>query len=169
MHVPSSEGLKCSAPEICIEILDNRFNLSIIGIIYSYSITRLQGHAMITKLKLKPGQRGTKKLAAEYGDALVCVRYRYDNAKKVRHKTIELIVESKPWTAPAPTFADTDLVPVYIGFSDIASREIAREAKGRWDPEQKLWLISYGRIKGTELEKHIILDAFPQSSKRKSI
>ena len=51
---------------------------------------------MITKLKLKPGQKGTKKLAEEYGDALVCVRYRYDEAKQVRHKTIELIVESKP-------------------------------------------------------------------------
>jgi len=29
---------------------------------------------MITKLKLKPGQRGTKKLAEEYGNTLVCVR-----------------------------------------------------------------------------------------------
>jgi hypothetical protein len=120
---------------------------------------------MITKLKLKPGQKGTKKLAEEYGDALVCVRYRYDEAKRVRHKTIELIVESKPWTAPAPSLTDTDHVPVHIGFADTVSREMAKAAKGRWDPKQKLWLIRYGRIKGTPLEKHIILDAFQRGRK----
>ncbi len=125
--------------------------------------------AMLTRLKLKPGQKGTKKLAAEYGDALVCVRYRYDEKSGTRFKTVELIVESKPWTAPAPSFADTDLVPVYIGFSDKDSREIAKEVKGRWDPDQKLWFIRYGKIKGTALEKHIILDAFLKPRKQKSI
>ena len=124
---------------------------------------------MIARLKLKPGQKGTKRLVAEHGDALVCVRYRYDEQKGLRYKTIELIVESKPWTAPAPQFADTDLVPVYIGFADTTSREIAKTAKGRWDPDQKLWLIKYGSIKGTDLEKHIILDAFSKSGKSKSI
>jgi hypothetical protein len=58
-----------------------------------------------------------------------------------------------------PHYTDTDLVLVFIGFSDLASREIAKAPKGRWDPDQKLWLIQYGRIKGTELEKHIILYA----------
>ncbi len=124
---------------------------------------------MITRLKLKPGQKGTKKLAAEYGDALVCVRYRYDEKNRTRFKTVELIVESKPWTAPVPTFVDNDLVPVYIGFTDTASREIAKAAKGRWDPDQKLWVIRYGSIKGTALEKHIILDAFSKPGKPKSI
>ena len=124
---------------------------------------------MITKLKLKPGQRGTKKLAEEYGKTLVCVRYRYDEKSGMRFKTVELIVESKPWTAPTPHFAGTDLVPVFIGFSDKDSREIAKAAKGRWDPDHKLWFIQYGRIKGTELEKHIILDAFSKSKKQKSI
>ena len=123
---------------------------------------------MITKLKLKPGQRGTKKLAEEFGNALVCVRYRYDEKSGMRFKTVELIVESKPWTA-TPHFADTDLVPVFIVFSDRASREIAKTAKGRWDPDQKLWFIRYGRIKGTDLEKHIILDAFSKSGKPRSI
>lgn len=98
---------------------------------------------MITRLKLKPGRKGTKKLTAEYGDALVCVRYRYDEKSGMRFKTVELIVESKPWTAPTPKFSDADLVPVLIGFTDTASREIAKAAKGRWDPDQKLWLIRY--------------------------
>jgi hypothetical protein len=30
------------------------------------------------RLHLKPGQKGTKQLLAQYGDRLICVRYRYD-------------------------------------------------------------------------------------------
>ncbi|RMD79129.1 MAG: hypothetical protein D6823_05000, partial [Chloroflexi bacterium] len=52
---------------------------------------------MRTRLKLKPGQRGTKKLQALYGDRLICVRYRYDAESGRRLKTIELIVEEKVW------------------------------------------------------------------------
>ncbi|WP_322512865.1 hypothetical protein [Chloroflexus sp.] len=55
---------------------------------------------MRTRLKLKPGQRGTKKLQAMYGDRLVCVRYRYDAEHGRRLKTIELIVEEKAWLPP---------------------------------------------------------------------
>jgi hypothetical protein len=50
---------------------------------------------MITRLKLKPGQKGTKSLVEKYGDDLVCVRYRYDNASRTRIKTVELILERK--------------------------------------------------------------------------
>ncbi|MGQ9480368.1 hypothetical protein [Chloroflexus sp.] len=53
---------------------------------------------MRTRLKLKPGQRGTKKLQAMYGDRLVCVRYRYDIETGRRFKTIELIVDEKAWS-----------------------------------------------------------------------
>lgn len=53
---------------------------------------------MRTRLKLKPGQRGTKKLQAMYGDRLICVRYRYDAEHGRRLKTIELIVDEKEWS-----------------------------------------------------------------------
>lgn len=125
--------------------------------------------AMLTRLKLKPGQKGTKKLLSQYGDALVCVRYRYDEARSVRLKTVELVVEKAAWTPAARKFADSDLVPVRIAFSDNALRAEAKAAKGRWDPENKFWLIHYGRIKGSELEKHIVLDAFPVEKKPQGI
>ena len=53
---------------------------------------------MDTKLTLKPGQRGTKKLVKEYGDRLVCVRYRYDGENNMRYKTVELIVDTTKWS-----------------------------------------------------------------------
>jgi hypothetical protein len=85
------------------------------------------------------------------------VRYRYDAANGTRIKTVELIVEKTAWNPPASKYSDNDLVPVRIRFADNISREMARAAKGRWDPEKKLWFMRYGKIKGTDLGKHIIL------------
>ena len=127
------------------------------------------GCAMITRLKLKPGQKGTKKLVEKYGDTLICVRYRYDDASRTRIKTVELVVGKTAWSPPTKKFIDDDIVPVQISFADNALRERARAARGRWNPEMKLWFIHFGRIKGTELEKHIVLDAFPERQKTKSI
>jgi len=44
-----------------------------------------------TEKTMKPGQPGTKKVAAKYGFKLVTVRYRYDRINKMRYKTVELI------------------------------------------------------------------------------
>ena len=114
---------------------------------------------MTTRLKLKPGQKGTKRLVDQYGDDLVSVRYRYDEESHTRLKTVEIIVERKQWTPPPPLFATDDVVPVRIAFSETANKQLARAADGRWDPEVRLWFIQYGKIKGTPLEKHIVLDA----------
>ncbi len=46
-------------------------------------------------LHLKPGQKGTKQLLAQYGDRLICVRYRYDAQRKKRFKTVELLVAER--------------------------------------------------------------------------
>ncbi|MDP2157873.1 MAG: hypothetical protein Q8K68_09225 [Nitrospirota bacterium] len=116
---------------------------------------------MTARLKLKPGQKGTKKLLAQYGDALVCVRYRYDEASRTRIKTVELVVEKIAWQPPAQKFADDEQVPVRIGFAEKELIEAARTAKGRWKPDMKLWFIRYGNIRGTDLAKHIVLDALP--------
>lgn len=50
---------------------------------------------MKTRLKLKPGQKGTRKLVDIYGDALVCVRYRYDEESRARVKTVEIIERAR--------------------------------------------------------------------------
>jgi hypothetical protein len=109
----------------------------------------------------RPGQKGTKKLLAEHGEALFCVRYRYDEASRTRIKTAEIIVEKVPWTPPARKYADNDLVPVRIAYTEEDLKSSAKAAKGRWNPDVKLWFIRYEKIKGTALEKHIALDAFP--------
>lgn len=56
--------------------------------------------AMTACRKLQPGQPGTKKLVARYGETLLCVRYRYDFAGQRRLKTVELVVEEAVWQPP---------------------------------------------------------------------
>jgi hypothetical protein len=112
-----------------------------------------------TRVKLKPGQRGTKKLLDQYGDALVCVRYRYYREKRKQFKTIEIIVSESDWIPPAPKYADSDLVALHIGYEEKSAQERARSLGGHWDRQQKVWLIRYGCIAGTALEKLIVLEA----------
>ena len=115
---------------------------------------------MKTRLILKPGQRGTKHLVEKYGDALLCVRFRYDAELRQRLKTVELIVERTEWTPPVPRYSEDSLVYLRIEAADMPRRLQAKKAGGRWDPEKRLWFVQYGKIVGTPLEKHIYLDGF---------
>jgi hypothetical protein len=111
-----------------------------------------------TRFKLKPGQRGTKKLLDQYGDALVCVRYRYDLEKRKQFKTIEIIVSESDWIPTPPKYANSDLVALRIGYEEKNLQEQARSLGGKWDRQQKVWLIRYGCIAGTAMEKLIVLE-----------
>ncbi len=113
---------------------------------------------MKTRLILKPGQPGTKSLAKKYGDALLCVRFRYDADSQQRFKTVGLIVERAKWTPPAPHYTPDTLVPVQIEAFDMPMRSQMKAAGGRWNPEKKLWFVKYGKIVGTALENHIQVD-----------
>lgn len=115
---------------------------------------------MKTRLTLKPGQHGTKSLVKQYGDALVCVRFRYDSEARQRLKTVELIIERSDWTPPPPQFTNDTIVPLRIKAMDLSARNMAKAAGGRWNPEKQLWYVSYGNVVGTPLEKHIDVDGF---------
>lgn len=76
----------------------------------------------------------------------------------LRIKTVELIVEKKQLSSKH-VFKSNEIVPVQIADGEKELRKQIRSLGGKWDSEVKLWYIPYGKIKGTELEKHIILDA----------
>src|SRR3989454_11016778 len=75
------------------------------------------------RLHLKPGQKGTKQLLAQYGDRLICVRYRYDAQRKKRFKTVELLVAERDWEPPRPRFAHDRIAGLSAAFADVAVRE----------------------------------------------
>jgi len=81
---------------------------------------------METRLTLRPGMPGTKRLLARYGERLVCVRHLCDEARNRRLKTVELVIEEAPWhgLARRPRRNDHDLVGVRIAWyeSELRSR-----------------------------------------------
>jgi hypothetical protein len=117
---------------------------------------------MQTKLTLLPGQSGTKKLLRQYGDQLICVRYRYDDYHKKRYKTVELIIEETPWVtenngkAGRKNSIRNERVPVRIGFKERELRSLVKDAGGIWRKEEKAWMLSYKKVVELGLEKRII-------------
>lgn len=97
-----------------------------------------------TRLKLHPGQRGTKKLLRIYGERLVCVRYRYDGETNRRVKTVELVVSDVPWVH---RLTERSVVGVRIGNQDTELRCLAKGADGRYDGERGLWLLPLGTVR----------------------
>jgi hypothetical protein len=61
-------------------------------------------------VRIRPGQKGTKQLLAQYGDLLICVRYQYDAQRKKRFKTVELLVSERDWEPPRPRFGHDQIV-----------------------------------------------------------
>jgi len=102
---------------------------------------------------LKPGQDGTKQLLEKYGESLLCVRYRFDETRGMKLKTVEIIVDEKPLRRPR--FKDDDLVPVHVAYDETELRQQLRAMRGRWDAERKLWYVRYGLIRGTPLAERL--------------
>ena len=108
---------------------------------------------MRTRLTLAPGQNGTKKLARRFGERLVCVRYRYDEATKRRFKTVELVVDEIPWERtrrPDPT------VRIRLGIDEVRIREAVKTAGGRWLPRERLWLLKLSEVRRLRLQHRIV-------------
>ena len=106
-------------------------------------------------LKASTGQKGTKQLLAQYGDRLICVRYRYDAERKKRFKTVELLVEERDWEPPRTPFAPDQIVGLHVAFTDVAVRDRVKQAGGRWHPERRVWQLRYDRAVELGLTRRI--------------
>lgn len=112
---------------------------------------------MRTGLTLRPGQNGTFKELRKYGGRLLAVRYRYDAARRVRIKTVELVEDEVPWVPDVPTGRDpAELVLVRIGYHEESLRLAAREAGARWDQERKAWRMRLGAAYAAGLDRRIV-------------
>ena len=104
-----------------------------------------------TRLTLLPGMNGTKRQVAQYGDRLLCVRYRYDPESGRRLKTVELIEEEAPWLAMG------SLYHVKIGFEETALREKLKAAGARWEPDRRAWKVTGAMIRLLRLEERVVM------------
>ena len=112
---------------------------------------------MRTRLIRQPGQPGTKRLVEQYGAELVCVRYRYDDQRGKRYKTIELIVEESSY-APSPKFKPDTIVGLRIGINETGLQKRVKQFGGTWNRSRQLWDIRYDRVVELGLEERIESD-----------
>lgn len=125
---------------------------------------------METRVTLKPGDKGTKRLLERFGERLVCVRYRYDFARKKRYKTAELIIEETPWD-PVPETDESPrpgkppaMVGVKVRYEEEALRRDLKAHGGRWDRERKLWIVPMRVAKRLHLDARVV--AVPDADPR---
>lgn len=83
---------------------------------------------------LSPTDRGAIALAQQYGEMLVCVRHRTDAKGKVRHTTVELLVQSTP-IRPRPI----KMVCIRIEPHERTLHAVVKAAGGSWDAKNRLW------------------------------
>jgi hypothetical protein len=95
--------------------------------------------------KLTPGQAGTKRYQRQFGDALVCVRYRHHPEAGKRYTTVEIIVDERQH--PLPTrphgIVDGEIVAIQIGYAETDLRQRAKQSGAKWDNATKHWLMPY--------------------------
>jgi len=112
---------------------------------------------MKTRLTLKPGQSGTFKELRKYGGRLLAVRYRYDEARRLRIKTVELVEDEVPWVPRLPPDRDPfERVLVRIGYDEHDLRVVAKDAGARWDQQRKLWSLTLAKVYALGLDQRIV-------------
>lgn len=89
----------------------------------------------------KPGQPGTKKLLAKYGDRLERVRYKYDKRARRSRLSVELLEEEKFWYPGFNRLPETAPVGLRIDYLEEDVRSKVKGAGGRWDPELRIWFL----------------------------
>lgn len=114
---------------------------------------------MRTRLTLQPDQDGAKELHEKYGERLVCVRYRYDEATKERWKTVELIVEKSAWEPPQPKWQDDTFVALQVAAQEREIRQRVKAAGGKWNPQDVVWELPYGQVVTLGLTERIVARA----------
>ena len=114
---------------------------------------------------LKPGQRGTKRLVEQYGESLLCVRYRYDEASRKRLKTVELVIEESDWS---PKIASEAIVGVQVAFREADLQQKVRQAGGKWNPARRVWELRYDRAIALGLKDRLAPENVSNSRNKKA-
>jgi len=119
-----------------------------------------RARTMKVQKTILPGNAGSKRFYDEYGDKLVCVRYRNDEQRKRKLTTIELIVEERSHLPVIVNqenkFAMNELVGIKIDFKEIQLRQLVKQHGGVWNKVAKYWELSYGQARELKLLDRVI-------------
>jgi len=112
--------------------------------------------AIVTKKTVRAGQPGTQKWLRKCGNALVCVRYKYDAEKRRKIKTIDLVVSDEPRAQDSKMIPKNKIVSVEIRYGEKDLGRVARAAGAVWNRKEKIWRMIYRDAVNLGLEDRII-------------
>jgi len=112
--------------------------------------------AFITTKTILPGNSGTKKEFDKYGNKLICVRYKNDYINRRKVKTVELIIENKPWSENKGKRPINKKVYITVDYNEKHLRKIVSSTGGIWNKEKRLWEMIYGDVINLGLEDRLI-------------
>ncbi|MGK2858854.1 MAG: hypothetical protein ACSLFQ_16775 [Thermoanaerobaculia bacterium] len=101
-----------------------------------------QNRATVVKT-MKPGDPGTRRQLERYGEELLFVRYRYDQARHERLTTVEIVVDRGPRAVPVAPYQHVGL---RLRYEETDLRNGVREAGGQWDARRKLWWLPWAAV-----------------------
>ncbi len=107
---------------------------------------------MQARRTLAPGQKGTKKFLDRYGEHQVCVRYRYDEQRRTRGATVEIIVEESGCYPPERPV----IVGLRVDFQETELQRRVKQAGGKWNSAKRVWEIHYDQAMALGLKKRIV-------------
>jgi hypothetical protein len=107
--------------------------------------------------RLAPHQPGALKLAARFGERLVCVRYRHDLTAGQRYTTVELVVEQAPIKPRAERrIPQSRLVALRIDVHDRDLRQSLQANGAVWDAQSRVWYVQKTTAKALGLLEKIV-------------
>lgn len=95
-----------------------------------------------------PHQDGAKRFHLRYGEQLVCVRHRLSDDGRIRHTTVELLIESTPIVS-----RQRSEMAIRLPTSDRGTRQLLMACGARWRPKERVWLLPYLVAKNLRLLK----------------
>jgi hypothetical protein len=98
------------------------------------------------------GQKGAKNFLDRYGEHLVCVRYRYDEQRRKRFTTVEIIVEESGWSPSEKPV----IVGLRVDFQETELQRCVKQAGGKWNSTKRVWEIHYDQAVALGLKKRIV-------------
>jgi hypothetical protein len=97
---------------------------------------------------LWPPSAGTRRLQADHGAPLVCVRYRMDPAGLRRYTTVELVIDD---ALVGGKQVDRRVFEVAIAYEEQDLRARAKSLGAKWIPERRLWRLTGAAVKQLDL------------------
>jgi hypothetical protein len=81
----------------------------------------------------------------------------------VRHKTVELIVETTPWNPRRRNARrePQDLVAIRIEYAETVLRERIKAAGGIWRHRQRLWEVDWKTVHDLGLRARVVIQDLP--------